>query len=92
MGVYVEKDTCMRPLVDHILAQLSGATISSKLDANSGFWQIQSTEESRKLSTFITPFADTIGLLQHQSTVSDLRRSRWCGMYDGHSYNLHTIT
>ena len=28
------------PAVDETLAQLSGAAIFSKLDANSGFWQI----------------------------------------------------
>ena len=27
------------PVVDDTLAQLSGATVFSKLDANSGFWQ-----------------------------------------------------
>ena len=35
------------------LSQLSGAKIFSKLDANSGFWQIP---ESRPLTTFLTPF------------------------------------
>ena len=28
------------PKVDETLAQLAGATVFSKLDANSGFWQI----------------------------------------------------
>ena len=28
------------PSVDHTLAQLSGATVFSKLDANSGFWHL----------------------------------------------------
>ena len=44
------------PSVDHTLAQLSGATVFSKLDANSGFWQIGLSPESAKLTTFITPF------------------------------------
>ena len=43
------------PTVDDVLAQLSGAKMFSKLDANSGFWQIPLTEESRLLTTFITP-------------------------------------
>ena len=43
------------PAVDRVLAQLSGATVFSKLDTNSGFWQIRLAEESRKLTTFITP-------------------------------------
>ena len=44
------------PSVDHTLAQLAGVTIFSKLDANSGFWQIGLSPESAKLTTFITPF------------------------------------
>lgn len=44
------------PKVDTTLALLSGATIFSKIDANSGFWQVPLAEESRLLTTFITPF------------------------------------
>ena len=44
------------PAVDETLAQLSGARIFTKLDANAGFWQIPLTKESRPLTTFITPF------------------------------------
>ena len=40
----------------HTLAQLSGAKVFSKLDANSGFWQIKLTDKSSFLTTFITPF------------------------------------
>ena len=42
--------------VDKTIAQLSGATVFMKLDANSGFWQIPLAQESRPLTTFITPF------------------------------------
>ena len=34
------------PKVDNTLAQLSGAKLFSKLDANSGFWQIPLAKES----------------------------------------------
>ena len=44
------------PKVDNTLAKLSGAKIFSKLDANSGFWQIPLSHKSRLLTTFITPF------------------------------------
>lgn len=44
------------PSVEHTLGQVTGAKIFSKLDANSGFWQIKLTEESKLLTTFITPF------------------------------------
>ena len=43
------------PKVDETLAQLAGAKIYSKLDANSGFWQIPLSQSSRLLTTFITP-------------------------------------
>ena len=44
------------PKVDETLAQLSGATVFTHLDANSGFWQIPLSTDSRLLTTFITPF------------------------------------
>lgn len=44
------------PKVDETLAKLSGAKVFSKLDANSGFWQIPLAENSRPLTTFITPY------------------------------------
>ena len=44
------------PKVDVTLAQLAGATVFSKLDANCGFWQIPLDETSLHLTTFITPF------------------------------------
>eukprot|EP00731_Ephydatia_muelleri_P028828 Em0020g472a len=44
------------PKIDETLAQLSGASVFSKLDANSGFWQISLAKDCRPLTTFITPF------------------------------------
>ena len=44
------------PSVEQTLAQLTGAKVFSKLDANSGFWQIKLARESSLLTTFITPF------------------------------------
>ena len=40
------------PEVDETLAQLSGARIISKLDANSGFWQIPLAKQSRLLTRY----------------------------------------
>ena len=42
--------------VDESLAKLGGSKIFTKLDAKSGFWQILLCPESRRLTTFITPF------------------------------------
>ena len=38
------------------LSKLAGATVFTKLDSNCGFWQIPLEENSRDLTTFITPF------------------------------------
>ena len=42
--------------VDENLAKLKGSQFFSKLDANSGFWQIPLDRRSRLLTTFVTPF------------------------------------
>ena len=44
------------PKVDMTLAQLTGAKWFTKLDTNSGFWQVPLAKESRLLTTFITPY------------------------------------
>ena len=44
------------PTVVESLAHLNGAAVFSKIDANSGFWQIPLARESRLLTTFVTPF------------------------------------
>ena len=41
--------------VDDNLAKLQGSQIYTKLDANSGFWQIPLDKDSRLFTTFITP-------------------------------------
>lgn len=52
----VRRENFPLPTTDHLLAQLSGATVFSKLDCNSGFFQIPLDEESQLMTTFITPF------------------------------------
>ncbi len=52
----VVRETHPLPTVEETLAQLAGALVFSKLDANSGFWQIPLDEQSRPFTTFITPF------------------------------------
>lgn len=44
------------PKVDIILAQLTGAKVFSKLDTNSGFWQVPLAKQSRLLTSFIAPY------------------------------------
>ena len=44
------------PSVDQTLGRLAGAKVFTKLDANSGFWQIPLAPTSQELTTFVTPF------------------------------------
>ena len=52
----VQRERHLLPAVDLTLAQLAGAKFFSKLDANSGFWQIPLDHVYSLLTTFITPF------------------------------------
>ena len=45
-----------RHMLLSVLAQIGDTKHFSKLDANSGFWQIELSKQSSKLTTFITPF------------------------------------
>ena len=56
LNKYVRRERHTLPSVDHTLGQLSGAKYFTKLDANSGFYQIPLSSESQLLTTFITPF------------------------------------
>ncbi|GBN71388.1 Transposon Ty3-I Gag-Pol polyprotein [Araneus ventricosus] len=44
------------PKAEYSLSLLTGAKMFSKLDADSGFWQIPLDKKSSYLTTFITPF------------------------------------
>ena len=52
----VKRENFPLPRVEDTLALLEGSAVFSKLDANSGFWQIDLEEGSRQFTTFITPF------------------------------------
>ena len=56
LNKYVKRERHILPSVDQVLAQIGNAKAFSKLDANSGFWQIELDPESSKLTTFITPY------------------------------------
>ena len=51
----VLRETYPIPPVDDMLAKLAGATVFSKVDANSGFWQIPLAKDLQLMTTFITP-------------------------------------
>ena len=78
------------PKVDETLAQLAGAALFSKLDANSDFWQILLAEESHSLTTFVTPFGKhhfnklpfgiSSGRAVSETNEQSSGRTRWSGM------------
>ena len=51
-----QREIHQMPSVDENLGKLGDSKIFSKLDANSGFRQIPLDEESKLLTTFVTPF------------------------------------
>ena len=53
----VKRERHMLPSVKDTMAQLKDAHVFTKLDTNSGFWQIPLTKESSMMTTFITPYA-----------------------------------
>ncbi len=52
----VKRERFIIPTVDDVLANLKGASMFSTLDASSGYWQLPLDEESKLLTTFISPF------------------------------------
>ena len=54
LNLNVQREVHLLSRVEDTLAQLSGVTVFSKLDANSGFWQIPLDSPSRLLTTFLT--------------------------------------
>ena len=52
----VSRELYPLPRVSDMLSQLSKGKLFSKIDANSGFWQVTLDPESRLLTTFITPW------------------------------------
>ena len=52
----VKRERHILPAVEETLARLKDSTAFSKLDANSGFWQVPLAQQSKALTTFITPF------------------------------------
>lgn len=52
----VQREHFPLPRLEDTLASIEGSKFFSKMDANSGFWQIRLEEASREYTTFITPF------------------------------------
>jgi len=52
----VKREIYPLPRISDMLSKLSQGTMFSKLDANSGFWQVKLDPKCRLLTTFITPW------------------------------------
>ena len=56
LNASVRRERHILPSVQHLLGTIKEAQYFTKLDANSGFYQIPLNELSQLLTTFITPF------------------------------------
>jgi hypothetical protein len=52
----VKRPHCLIPNLEDIAPKMAGSTVFSTLDAASGFFQIPLAEDSKKFTTFMTPF------------------------------------
>ena len=82
LNEFVKRENHPLPAVDTTLGRLAGSTVFTKLDINSGFWQIKVAWESRPLTTFITlwgrfcfnvlPFGISSGSEKFQKTMNQI--------------------
>ncbi|XP_044748562.1 uncharacterized protein K02A2.6-like [Coccinella septempunctata] len=56
LNLAIKREHFQLPTLDQIVSKLTGAKYFSKLDATSGFWQIELDDASAKLCTFGTPY------------------------------------
>ncbi len=56
LNLAVRREHFKLPTREEVMAQFAGATVFSKLDASSGFWQLKLDHASSLLTTFNTPF------------------------------------
>ena len=56
LNASIKREQHLLPAIDQTLVQLAGANVFTKIDANSGFWQIPLAPSSAPLTTFRTPF------------------------------------
>ena len=52
----IKREHYQLPTIEEITSRLAGAKVFSKLDLNSGYWQLKLDEDSQLLTTFNTPF------------------------------------
>ena len=52
----VQRERFVMPTVDEIASKLANAKVFTTLDCSQSFWQLPLDQESRKLTSFITPF------------------------------------
>lgn len=72
----VRQELHQLPSVEQVLAQIAGAKVFSKLDCNSGFWQIPLNKDSASLTTFTMPFGQ-----YHFNRVTDFCENRHFSLF-----------
>ena len=69
----VKREVYPFPIVSEMLSNLAEGKVFSKLDANSGFWQVRLDPECKLLTTFITPWG---AVLLQEDAVWNLLSAR----------------
>ena len=52
----VRREVYLLPRISEMLSKLAKRIMFSKLDANSGFWQVRLDKKCKELTTFVTPW------------------------------------
>ena len=79
----VQREVYPLPRISDMLTRLSEERVFSKLDANSGFWQIKMDSNSKLYTTFVTPWGRfcfkrmPFGIFSAPSFSSEKRR-KYC--------------
>ena len=56
LNKFIRREHFPLPTIEELCTNLSGVKVFSVCDAKNGSWQVQLSEDSRKLTTFNSPF------------------------------------
>ena len=95
----VKREVYPQPRVSDLLTKLSEGALFTKLDANSGFWQVKLDLKRKLLTTYVTPWGIfcfkrmPFGIISapeffHKNDGKDLKRFKRCGLFNGRHFSI----